>query len=227
MTDTSMHYMPIIIEYVQRGTLSPVKWDLPDEVHTAIYFLAFGSHRLYIFTMVLGNTTVFLNALGWISTIAAWLGCLSLCTDLKITRIKSLVVCCGVFSAPLVVCEAANTNYDQHAGFCAVMAILFLLRFIAKPTHSPILLTAMAQVALGASKLTSIYLLPGLISLNAVIFWRCRKDYRPVLTRYVIITGIIGSIVLVPHFARLYSTFGYFYPVIGPTIFTISYQLIL
>ncbi len=198
--DSVCVYVPHCIDFLQRGSLT-----FPVPVQYAP--LMFGWFRVWMFTMALGDTLVLLNVLGWISTAAALLTCVLLCRDLGLPRALATAASVAVCSVPLVVCQAANTNYDQHVGFCLAATALFLFRAIRRPNVRDVLLAVLAQLALAIAKGTSVYLAPAVCLADLVLVYRCVawRRFRPAIV--LVGVGFVGSlIVLGPHTVRVRAT---------------------
>lgn len=207
--DAVTTYVPLCIDFVQRGTLA-----LPAHDHSwpfPAHFTAW--HTTYIYTLVLGDSLYYINVLGWLSTVAGIAATAGLCRLVGLSRVVSLVLSGIAYSAPLAVCQAANANFDQQAGFCMAMTVYSAVRAMRRPSGAVVALLALSQVLLVATKLTAAFVAPVILAMDLAVFIRCRRAGQSSLQwRFVVVAVIATLMMLGPHFARNKSTYGRFIP---------------
>lgn len=207
--DTYAVYYPLSVDFMQQGSLTipPHHPDWP------FYHMLTIWHTVYIYVMVLGDTIVGLNALGWIATCAGFVATALICRAAGLSRGRTLVCTAIVFSAPMVVCQAANTNYDQQAGFAMAVVIWAAIRALRQPNARDVTILALAQVLMVATKLTGVFVAPIVLTLDVAIGVRCLYLRQwPALRSLLGMGALATGILLAPHYVRTYSYYGKLVP---------------
>ncbi len=209
--DSVVNYVPVCVEFAQQGSFAPLSHHPQDFFQTQIT----SWHGTWFATIALSGSLRFLNLLGWLATGLGWLATVVLCRRLGFRRDWCLILATVVFSAPQVMVQAANTNYDQAAGFVAATAALLGViawqqararaqRAEKIPGSGRAWIGfALAQAALPAVKLTGGFLVLPVLIADVVLLWLWlrRKQWR-VAIGFVVVAALAGAVLLTPQMLR-------------------------
>ena len=177
--DSVVNYLPLVIDQVQEGSLAP-----PPRHPQDIYAGLLGTtHVLYAAVIALMGSLRGVNLVGWVATAAGWWATVLLARALGAPRLAALVAGAAVFCAPQVVSQAGNTNFDQVPGAIAAIMVWLGVESWRRPAACTLVLTALAQAALPAAKLTGAFWAPVLLVWDAALCWRVwrRQGWRRAL----------------------------------------------
>jgi len=213
--DSITTYVPYVIDFVQQGHLNYPLHPRPGDTDAwvaPVSFL-FNWHKVYLYTIVISDSIVFLNILGWLATAGAFIATLGICHHLRVPRYIGLLSTIIVFAAPQFIAQSANTMYDQVQAFTMACVVLAFLKCLEKPSRSWAALFALAHVGVMAMKLSWAFMAPVLLVLDMVLAgWLLWKRQSAALGAGVVV-GLLGlAVLVVPHFARNYDYYGRWMP---------------
>lgn len=213
--DSMTTYVPVVIDFCQQGHLGYPPHPRPGETEAWVAPVSFLTnwHKVYAYTIVITDSIVLLNILGWLATAGAFVATLAICQTLRVPRYVGLLANLIIFAAPQFIAQSANTMYDQVQAFTMAGVVLAFLKCLRRPTLGWAVLFALAHVAVMAMKLTWAFVAPILLILDFFLVYWLLRHRRPAALLSLVSVGVLGVAALVlPHFLRNLDYYGNWTP---------------